>query len=87
MRNMQRDRSGEEMSGKELCRDDIQKAIDQWILGRNGERDRVILRIYLFDGVTFAKMQERLDDMGYPLSIDQIKKIIRRRKEELFRHV
>lgn len=68
-------------------RDAYEHAIDQWILGRNGERDRLILRIYLFDGVTYEEMQRRLDDMKIPLSIDQLKKIIQKRKEELFRHL
>lgn len=71
----------------ELNRDSIEQAIHQWIIGRNGERDRVILSMYMFDGVTFAEMQRRLDDIGYPLSIDQIKKIVRKRKEQLFKHI
>lgn len=70
-----------------LSRDEIRLAIEQWILGRNGERDRLILSMYLFDGITFAKMQDRLEGFGYDLSIDQIKKVVRRRKEELFRHI
>lgn len=77
-----------------LSRDLCDHAIDQWILGRNGERDRYILRMYLFDGVTFEMMQRRLDtyarsigDPAYSLSVDQLKKIICKRKEELFRHI
>lgn len=71
----------------DLNRDQYDHAIDQWILGRNAERDRLILRIYLFDGITFEQMQRRLDGLDYPLSIDQIKKVVRKRKEELFRHI
>lgn len=71
----------------ELSRDETEAAIQQWILGRNGERDRIILSMYLFDGITFSQMQARLDSMGYPLSIDQLKKIVRKRKEQLFRHL
>lgn len=71
----------------DLNRDQYDHAIDQWILGRNAERDRLILRIYLFDGITFELMQRRLDGLDYPLSIDQIKKVVRKRKEELFRHI
>lgn len=70
----------------DLSRDDLEEGIRQWILGRNGERDRIILSMYLFDGITYAAMQKRLDQMNYPLSVDQIKKIIRKRKAELFRH-
>ena len=71
----------------EIGRDELENAIQQWIIGRNGERDRVILAMYLFDGITFARMQDRLETLGYELSIDTIKKIVRKRKEELFRHV
>ena len=71
----------------EINREEYDRAIDQWILGRNGERDRLILRMFLFDGVTYEKMQKRLDEIDYPLSIDQLKKIIRKRKNELFRHL
>lgn len=71
----------------ELNRDLVAHAIDQWIIGRNGERDRIVLSMYLFDGITTAEMQRRLDRMGYELSIDGIKRIIRRRKEQLFRHI
>ena len=72
---------------KDLNRDMCEHAIDQWIIGRNGERDRIILRMYLFDGITFERMQRRLDEMDIPLSIDQIKKIVRKRKEVLFKHI
>lgn len=75
------------MQQTEINRDLYDHAIDQWILGRNGERDRLILRIYLFDGITYEEMQKRLDEMKYPLSIDQLKKIVTKRKKELFRHI
>ena len=75
------------MTGNDYSRDEYQEGIEQWILGRNGERDRLILRMYLFDGITFRQMQERLDKMKIPLSIDQIKRIVRKRKEQLFRHM
>jgi hypothetical protein len=77
----------EEIAMDEYSRDQIETAIYQWINGRNGERDRVILGMYLLDGITFRQMQERLEAIGYPLSIDQIKKIVRKRKEQFFRHV
>lgn len=78
----------------DLNRDQYDHAIDQWILGRNAERDRIILKIYLFDGITFDKMQKRLDKMAvdlndpkYELSIDQLKKIVHKRKFQLFKHI
>lgn len=70
-----------------IGKDEVLVGIEQWVIGRNGERDREIMRMYMIDGITFARMQRRLDEIGYELSIDQIKKIVRRRKEELFRHI
>lgn len=70
-----------------IGKDEVLVGIEQWVIGRNGERDREIMRMYMIDGITFAGMQRRLDAIGYELSIDQIKKIVRRRKEELFRHI
>lgn len=78
----------------DLNRDQYDHAIDQWILGRNAERDRIILRMYLFDGITFERMQRKLDELSreihdpkYFLSIDQIKKVVKKRREELFKHI
>ena len=85
---MQRNRAGEgKMINPEMNRNDYELAIYQWILGRNGERDRKILSMYLFDGITYEEMQRRLDDDGCSLSIDQLKKIIRHRKAQLFSHI
>lgn len=75
------------MDREDICREDYEKAIWQWILGRNAERDRRILSIYLFDGVTYEEMQRRLDKEDYPLSIDELKKIVKKRKAQLFRHI
>ena len=79
---------------KDLNRDQYDHAIDQWILGRNAERDRIILRMYLFDGITYERMQRKLDLLArelnapkYELSIDQLKKVVRKRKEQLFKHI
>lgn len=74
--------------GSGISADEVLWAIEQWVIGRNGERDRAIMKMYMVDGITFATMQDRLfEQYGYDLSIDQIKKIVRRRKEELFRHI
>ena len=75
------------MDREDISREDYEKAIWQWILGRNGERDRMILSMYLFDGVTYEEMQRRLDQADCPLSIDELKKIIKKRKTQLFRHI
>lgn len=35
--------------------------IEEWIIGRNGERDRAIMRRRLFDGVSFEQIAEEYD--------------------------
>lgn len=71
----------------EYNRDAIERGIEQWILGRNGERDRIVLGMYLIDGITYEEMRIRLEAIGYPLTTEGIKKIVKRRKEQLFRHM
>lgn len=68
-------------------REIIEPAIIRWINGRNGERDRIILRMYLFDGITYNAMLDRLEESGYELSKDRLKQVISKRKEQLFRHI
>lgn len=78
------------MSGRtdELDRDVVEPAIHRWINGRNGERDRMILIMYLFDGITYEKMLDRIEEANYlPMTRDNLKKVIRKRKEQLFRHI
>ncbi len=45
----------------DLSRSEWNRYIDEWIIGRNGERDRAILRRRLFDGVTFERIAEEYD--------------------------
>lgn len=72
----------------DMDRDVVEPAIWRWINGRNGERDRMILSMYLFDGITYEKMLDRIEEAGYPsMTKDNLKKIITKRREQLFRHI
>lgn len=72
----------------DMDRDVVEPAIWRWINGRNGERDRMILNMYLFDGITYEKMLDRIEEAGYPsMTKDNLKKVIRKRREQLFRHI
>lgn len=86
---MRRDRAGESimLPVEEIGKNETEKAIDEWVIGRNGERDRIIMRMHLVDGPSLEEMQKRLDKMNYPLSIDRIKKIILKREEQIAKHV
>lgn len=62
-------------------RSEIEKLTDEWIVGRNAERDRKILKRRLLDGITFERLAEEFD-----LSVRQVKNIVYRREDELFCH-
>lgn len=65
-----------------LSRSEINNLIDEWVTGRNAERDRKILKRRLMDGITYDRLAEEFD-----LSVRQVKNIVYRREDELFRHI
>lgn len=65
-----------------ISRTDIINAINEWIIGRNGERDRAILYRRLVDGITYERIAEEFD-----LSVRYTKHLIYKREEILFRHL
>ena len=66
----------------DLSRADIEAAIDNWIIGRNAERNRMILKRRLFDGITFDRLAEEFD-----LSVRQVKNIVYRCEDKLYKHL
>jgi len=74
------------MNQQDIDRNYYEPLIFRWINGRNGARDRLILSMYLFDGITYEQMLDRLEESGYEITKDRLKQVIRKRKEQLFRH-
>lgn len=66
----------------ELSRTELENLIDEWIIGRNAERDRKILKRRLLDGITYDRLAEEFD-----LSVRQLKNIIYRAEDRLFSHI
>ena len=66
----------------DLSRTDISTAIDEWIIGRNAERNRAILKRRLFDDITYERLAEEFD-----MSVRQIKTIVYKTEETLFKHI
>lgn len=62
--------------------------IQEWIIGRNAERDREILRYWLLDGLTYEEISTRymLAHPDEPISSDTVKRTIYRRKPQIFAH-
>lgn len=66
----------------DLPRSVIEHLIDEWIIGKNSERDRAILKRRLLDGVCYEPLAEEFD-----LSVRQIKNIVYRSETRLFKHI
>ena len=67
---------------RDISRSEIEYAIDEWIVGKNAERDRKLLRRRLIDGIVFERLAEEFD-----LSVRQTKEIIYKGQVKVFRHI
>lgn len=63
----------------DIPRSKIEFLIDEWIFS---ERDRMILKRRLLDGICYEPLAEEFD-----LSVRQVKKIVYKSQEKIFRHV
>ena len=63
----------------DLSRSKIEFLIDEWIFS---ERDRMIVKRRLLDGICYEPLAEEFD-----LSVRQVKKIVYKSQEKIFRHV
>ena len=61
----------------DLSRSEIEYLIDEWILN---ERNRGILKRRLLDGITYERLAEEFD-----MSVRQVKNIVYRSEEKLFK--
>lgn len=64
---------------RDYSRTEITEAIDEWILN---ERNRAVLYRRLIDGITFEKLAEEFD-----MSVRQIKRIVYKGEDVIFRHI
>lgn len=63
----------------ELSRSQMNNLIDEWIFS---ERDRAILKRRLLDGICYEPLAEEFE-----LSVPQIKRIVYKSTDKLFKHV
>lgn len=66
----------------ELSRTDIEFLIENWIVGNNAQRDREILKRRLIDGLSYYELSNEFN-----LSLPQIKTIVKKRQEYLFKRI
>lgn len=76
------DKARESVSASNLSRSEIEHLIDEWIVGRNAQRDREILRRRLIDGIIYDRLAEEFD-----LSVRHVKKIVYKGEDKIFAHV
>ncbi len=67
---------------KDISRSDVEQAISEWIIGKNAERDRAVLRRRLIDGVYYEALAEEFD-----LSVAQVKRIVYKGSDKIFKHI
>jgi len=58
---------------------DIEYRIDEFIVGRNAERNRAIVRRRLIDGISYEPLAEE-----FGLSVRQVKNIVSKSKLKMF---
>ena len=69
----------------DISNSELEKAIDEWIHSR---RDRLILKLRLIEGLTYQQTSDYLyEKENISLSERQIKTIVYRSEEKLFRHI
>lgn len=73
-------RRGQELNDKigKLSKEDVERLIDSYIIGRNAERNRKILKRKLIDGITYEDLTTEFD-----LSDKQLKNIVYKGKEKM----
>ena len=59
---------------------EVNRRIDEWIIGRHAERNRKILRRRLIDGICFEPLAEEFD-----MSVRQIKNIVYAGENKIFK--
>ena len=67
---------------RDISRTEIDFAIDEWIVGKNAERDRMIIRRRLIDGITYERLAEEFD-----LSVRATKAIVYKCQDKIYRHI
>jgi DNA-directed RNA polymerase specialized sigma24 family protein len=65
-----------------LSRSEWENLIDQWIIGRNSERNRKMLKRRLLDGITYERLAEEFD-----MSVQNVCGTIYKCQDKVFKHL
>lgn len=72
----------EEMNFDGIPKSKLDETIEEWIVGRNAERNKAIVRRRLFDGICFEPLAEE-----FGLSVRQTKNIVYKCERKIFSHL
>ena len=70
------------MENYDLSRSEWEKLIDEYIIGRNSERNRRMLKRRLLDGITYERLAEEFD-----MSVQNVCSTIYKCQDKVSRHL
>lgn len=70
------------MKFDDIPKSKLDEVINEWIVGRNAERNKAIIRRRLFDGICFEPLAEEFN-----LSVRQTKNIVYKCERKIFDHL
>lgn len=71
-----------ELQDLDISRTQAEETIDEWIIGKDAERNRAILKRRLIDGIKFEDLAAEFD-----LSVRRTKTIVYKNQDRVFRHL
>lgn len=67
---------------KDVSNTELELLIDEFIRGRNSDRNKKIMKDRLIKGLLFKELEEK-----YHLSLRSVQKIVYKCQEQIFRHI
>ena len=72
----------EQLQDLDISRTQAEETIDEWIIGKDAERNRAILKRRLIDGIKFEDLAAEFD-----LSVRRTKTIVYKNQDRVFKHL
>lgn len=66
----------------------VDALIHEWVIGKNAERDRELMRYYLLDGLSIKGCADRYAEAHPDMQVsdDTVKRALKKRKHQVFDH-
>lgn len=71
-----------DISNSDKSRDELVHIVEQWIVGKDAERDRKVIVRSIIDGICYEPLAEELE-----LSVSTIKRIVKKRAHKVLQHM